>query len=86
MKKFIGTTIGMVAYHRNFKNRKSKLIRFYFYDIGNKEILIIPFSGHSLKPIRNVCQTTISKNVYNNRPDYNIDEFKWASNLLDFEV
>ncbi len=83
-KVCIGSTIGMLAKHRNMKS--PTLVRVIFYKTKDG-VLLVPVSGHSLGEFRNIKWVTISSEEYNDRDfDYCDDqvEFRWALRKLGF--
>jgi hypothetical protein len=83
MKKFLSTTMGLQATHKNLA--RSMLIRVNFYDVGDDKVLLEPISGNTLGRIRKIPTVTISREEYANREyDYysDVPELKWAFSKL----
>lgn len=85
-QEFIGSTIGMMAYHSNMSN--AKLVRVQYYRIKDG-IQLRAVSGHNLERLKVIPAVIISEDTYKNRDldTYNDQiELFWALTLLDFEI
>ena len=84
-KRFISSTIGMLASHENLS--RSVLVRVEFYSIEDG-VLLVPVSGHNLATIKPIKQVVISSTEFNDREEDPYDsqvEFRWAIKKLGFE-
>lgn len=85
-RKFISSTVGMMAYHEAYG--ESKLVRVNFFETPSG-ILLVPVSGYSLGTLKKIPQVTISKEEFENRPCETYSdqvEWEWAVSILGFEV
>lgn len=85
-QEFIGSTVGMQAYHPNMF--ESKLIRVEYYRT-DEGIQLRAVSGRNLARVKVVPAVIISKEEYNDRDHDHCDdavEFFWAVKILGFDL
>lgn len=84
MPKFIGYTVGLMAASEHHARQLLK-VEYERQDDGS--VKLKPVSGHNLAPIKNRAQhPTVTRQQFDDRPDDNIEQARWAFGLLGFTI